>query len=98
MNKKIDKKLIEYLAELARLNLGKNENVFLNDFREIVGYFDKLKKLNTDRVTPMSGGTFLENVLKEDVYKEERRLSPEEAIDSFPATHNGFLKIPPVFD
>ncbi len=94
----ISKKELEHLAELARIELhAHNEEKLLKDLEKILGHFEELKEVNTENVTPATGGTDLKNILREDEEKAER-LGPDEVVDAFPDSQDGYLKVPPVFE
>lgn len=94
----IGKKELEHLAGLARLEIdGRGEEKLANDLEKILGHFDELKEVNTDGIEPMTGGTFLENVWREDEAKKER-LTSETSTSAFPDKDDGYLKIPAVFN
>lgn len=97
MASNIDKKTLEYLAELSRIELDeKEEEKLLADLRKILDHFDELKSLDTSGVEPMNGGTELKNSLRED---EERTNTNQGAgADVFPESKDGFLKVPPIFE
>lgn len=93
----LSKKDLERLAELARIELKKSEEEkLLADLEKILGHFEELKEVNTEGVAPLSGGTFVKNVLRKD--GEGERLPAEKAVVQFPEKEKGFLKIPPVFE
>ncbi|MEK7192504.1 MAG: Asp-tRNA(Asn)/Glu-tRNA(Gln) amidotransferase subunit GatC [Patescibacteria group bacterium] len=93
----INKKSLEHLADLARLELHEKESdKFLKDLSEILGHFKELETLNTDGVQPMTGGTELRNILREDEILDDR-LGPDNVVDSFPEKEGRHLKVPPVF-
>ena len=101
----ISKKTLEYLAELSRIKIEeKKEEKLLKDLREILNYFEELKESNTENIEPVTGGTNLENVFREDEFIEaDLRGKPalsraEGLIEAFPEKQDGFLKIPPVFE
>ena len=108
----IDKKTLEYLAELSRIELDKkHEEKLLEDLQEILGYFEELKSVDTENVEPMSGGhaerdlshakrggTIKKNVLREDELINESKTSSVQLTGQFPEKENGYLKIPPVFE
>ncbi|HDY73481.1 MAG TPA: Asp-tRNA(Asn)/Glu-tRNA(Gln) amidotransferase subunit GatC [Candidatus Jorgensenbacteria bacterium] len=98
MDKKlvINKTLLHHLAKLARIDLGEEEAQLLKDFRAIISYFDELSELDTSSVEPMSGGTDLENVFRDDVYEEEKRLPQDGARDALPKKEGDYLSVPPV--
>ncbi len=97
----IDKKEIEHLAELAKINLTEHEEEkLLKNFQEILAYFGQLSEVNTDNVEPMNGGTMQTNVFREDEKNVRNQLNgtPEDLIDVFPEKEGRFLKTPPVFE
>jgi aspartyl/glutamyl-tRNA(Asn/Gln) amidotransferase C subunit len=104
----INDKILKHLAELARIeidprtyNVGegvdpKKETKFLSDFKSILGHFEELKSLNTSGVTPMTGGTNLKNITREDDFNENNDRG--KGVQSFPEAKSGYLKVPPVFE
>lgn len=93
----IDKKTLEYLAGLGRIELTESEKPkLLKDLQEILDYFQELQKLDTTNIEPMAGGTSQKNIVRED--KKEEKGKPRKLIDSFPEKENDFLKVPPVFE
>lgn len=92
----LNKKTLEHLAELTRLDLKeKEEEKLLKDLREILNYFTQLQEADTEKVEPMTGGTNLKNIVREDVTgkTDDTGKGPEE----FPEKKDGYLKVPPVF-
>ena len=93
----INKKLLKHLAELARLELNaREEDRLLKDLRDILAHFDELQKLDTSGVKPMTGGTNLKNVFREDENRKNKYAGA--GVEAFPENEGGFLKIPPVFE
>ena len=110
-----DKKTLEYLAELGRIELAESEkSKLLKDLQEILNHFQELEKLDTSNVEPMSGGTFQQNIFREDIkpqtdadHTQTNAEFPRESassqrksalVEAFPKKENDFLKIPPVFE
>lgn len=94
----LDKKHLEHLAALSRIELKKGEEEkLLEDLRKILNHFEELKEVNTENVEPMAGGTELKNVWRPDEIKEDR-LRGDRAVESFPEHEDGYLKTPPVFE
>lgn len=92
----LDKKTLEYLAGLGRIELTESEKPkLLKDLQEILNHFEELQKLDTTNAEPISGGTFQQNIFREDEATEEKN---EKLTDAFPEKENDFLKIPPVFE
>lgn len=95
----INKKTIERLSELARIKLTEHEEEkLLGDLQKILEYFNELKEVNTDAVRPMTGGTQLANVFRED--EERANTNRGAGTEAFPEPKNpnGFLEIPNVFE
>lgn len=93
----INKKTLEHLADLARLELIEVEKEkFQKDLGNILNYFEELNALDIAKVVPMTGGTSLKNV-----FREDGDTVPFDGIDklkeAFPESEHGRLKIPPVF-
>lgn len=96
----ITKKTLEYLAELARIQISGKEEKLLKDLQKILAYFDELKEVDTENVEPMAGGTIEMNVFREDeqATSDKRQGKMENLIEAFPEKENGFLKVPAVFE
>ncbi len=99
MPKIINKKTLEHLAELTRIEINeKEEKKLLKDIQEILSYFKKLNDLNTENIKPFDGGTENENVLnQDDAAARQSNFNKKRLLDDFPEKEGGFLKIPPVF-
>lgn len=82
-------------AHLAKIRLsGEEELKYQKDLEEILGHVDELRRVDTPKVEPMTGGTDLRNVFR----KDERGERVEEFSPNFPAQENGLLKVPKVID
>jgi aspartyl-tRNA(Asn)/glutamyl-tRNA(Gln) amidotransferase subunit C len=79
----------------------KRREKLLKDLSKILDYFNELEEVNTQNVEPMSGGTFLTDIMRDDwekyrdVHKHDAQR--EVSIKQFPRKENDYLKIPPVF-
>ncbi|MBN2197878.1 Asp-tRNA(Asn)/Glu-tRNA(Gln) amidotransferase subunit GatC [Candidatus Wolfebacteria bacterium] len=98
----INKKTLEYLAELSRIDLdNKNEEKDLKDIQEILNYFEELKEVDTENITDISIQN-LKNIFREDDSETSLRnldmKKREKLINQFIEKEKGFLKIPPVFE
>lgn len=101
MSSAINKKELEHLAALARLELDpKEEEKLLTDLGAILEHFKELQALDTTNVEPMAGGTDLKNVFREDSIENggPENTNRGAGVDAFPESEDGFLKIPPVFE
>lgn len=96
----INKKSLEHLAGLARIELKKDEEEkFLTDLKNILDHFRELQALNTENVQPLTGGTEQKNVMREDiVFEESHFVKAEKITGQFPEEEKGYLKIPPIFE
>jgi len=93
----INKKTIEHLAELARIELDKKEEEKLSkDLEKILEYFGELKELDTANIESMAGGTWETDVFRDDA--PERTPDTGKGKSQFPEAENGYLKVPPVFE
>jgi aspartyl-tRNA(Asn)/glutamyl-tRNA(Gln) amidotransferase subunit C len=88
---------LEHLAKLARIELDpKEEEKLLKDLGNILEYFKELQAVDTASVAPMTGGTDLKNVFRDDAERENTNRGA--GVDAFPESKNGFLKVPPIFE
>ena len=86
------------MADLARLELSeKEEEKLLKDLESILGHFKELESLNTSNVAPMTGGTNLKNVFREDGERKSS-LAATPVVDAFPDKEKDYLKVPAVFE
>lgn len=93
----ISKNEVEHLANLARIELREDEVEKLKaDLDKILGHFEELKKLDTSAVPPVIGGALIEDAYREDETKNN--FIAKKSTEAFPESHDGFLKIPPVFE
>ena len=89
----IDRKLLEHVAEVARLKLSEEEiKKFLPQLKEAMSFFEKLNEVNTDNVKPSFQPVELKNVMREDV--QEGCLSQDEALSLTEHKKDGFFKGP----
>ena len=97
MSSFIDKDSLAHLAKLSRIEYDPGEEQkLLTDLGAILGHFNELKALDTSDVPPMTGGTDLRNVLRED---DERENTDRGAgTGSFPKSKGGFNEVPAVFE
>ncbi|MDP2650915.1 MAG: Asp-tRNA(Asn)/Glu-tRNA(Gln) amidotransferase subunit GatC [bacterium] len=88
---------IKYFAKLARIKLtGEEEKRFTKDLGEILDHFKQLQEVDTSEVQPMTGGTELRNVFREDEPRESRL--DRTGVEQFPEAKDDFLKVPKVFE
>lgn len=96
----ITEETVEYLAKLSRMDLDEGEKKKLaGDLEEILNHFEELNEVDTATVEPMTGGTALRNVFREDDadVRSEMNGTPDDIIAAFPEYARGYLKVPAVF-
>ena len=93
MKAKVDEKLIEHVADVARLNLSEKEKkLFVKELKEILGSFSKLDEVNTEGIDISLQPVELKNMLRED--KEGKCLSQEDALSLTEHRKDGYFKGP----
>jgi len=93
MKAKINKELIEHIAEVARLNLtDKEKEKFSKELKEVIESFSKLDEVNTNDVEASVQPVELKNRLRED--EEEECLKQEEALSLTKHKKDGYFKGP----
>lgn len=97
MDEIINKKTLEKLAELARIEIsGDKEEKLLSDLSAIFGYFEELNEVDVSGVELMAGAAELTNVFRDD--KEIKcETSAIDLVNAFPEKEGNFLKVPNVF-
>ena len=93
----IDKTTLEYVAELARIELQPKELEKLSQqLQDILDFIDKLKKIDTSNISPTSHILALENVLRQD--EPRGSLPSENTLMNAPAREDNFFVVPKVIE
>jgi len=88
---------IKYVAHLARIELSPDEEKKLAaQLGNILGYIEKLNKLDVSNVEPTAHAVPLINVTRPDQTGES--LSQEEALRNAPAKANGLFIVPKIVE
>jgi aspartyl-tRNA(Asn)/glutamyl-tRNA(Gln) amidotransferase subunit C len=89
----ITKKDVDHVALLGRLELTREENdMYTKQLNDILGHFQNLERLDTDKIQPTAHVLPLKNVFREDVVGEH--ISREEALANCPDRHENFFRVP----
>ena len=89
----LSKKEVEHIAWLAHIELSDKEKaLFTEQFNEILDYFRKIDKVDTEGVEPTYHVLDLKNVSRKD--KTKPSLTTEEALKNAPKKEKKFLKAP----
>ena len=93
MKVEMDKKLIEHVAEIARLKLtDKEKEQFLKELKEVIDTFSKLDEVDTKGMDIGLQPIELKNILRED--KEKPCLKRDEALSLTEHKKDGYFKGP----
>jgi aspartyl-tRNA(Asn)/glutamyl-tRNA(Gln) amidotransferase subunit C len=92
-----DKKIVEYVANLARIGVSSDEAEHLSlQLSKILGYIDKLKELNVDNVEPMRGLNLKNNIFRKDEVVDSGLK--EDILKNAPLREGDYFKIPKVIE
>ena len=90
---KIDNKLVEHIASLARIRLTEKEiEKFLPELKEILNAFSKLDEINTANIKPSFQPVELKNTMREDSIT--KCLTQEESLSNSKEKKDGYFKGP----
>lgn len=93
----IDRRIVDYVARLARLALTDEErDRFTRQLADILAHFAMLQTLDTDAVEPTSDVVALANVVRDDV--PGPCLAREAVLAAAPEREDGYIKVPPVIE
>lgn len=93
----IDKKVVEHIANLARLELTEDEKTsFTDELGSILEYVEQLNRADTEGVEPTSFMVPEHDPLRDDVEKES--LPAKKALQSGPSVKKGFFAVPKVIN
>ena len=85
---------VKKYAYLARIKLAPEESEKIGkDLQSILNHFKELGELDTEKVKPMTGGTALKNIFREDKPSKDHKAG---GTDQFPEKKDGYLKAPKI--
>lgn len=95
----ITQKDVEHIAHLARIELTDEEKTkFEKELSAVLEFVGKLNAVNTDGVEPMTGGTLLENVMREDEQIDDTLEGKSASLlDAAPEKKEGWVRVKAVF-
>lgn len=94
----VDKKIVEDIAQLARLELtDAEEQKYQKELSAILGYIDVLNEVDTTVVEPAAQVTGLLTVMREDK-KVASELSRDEILKNAPQKQDGYIKVKSVLE
>ncbi len=90
---KIDKKLINKIANLAKLEFdGESLKQIQKDMTKMLSYVEKVQELNTENIKPLINP--MEESLKLRKDDIEKGLTKEEVLRNAPSKNSDYLKVP----
>jgi aspartyl-tRNA(Asn)/glutamyl-tRNA(Gln) amidotransferase subunit C len=90
---KITRKEVEYVAHLARLNLGQQElEKMTEQLDKILSYVEKLDELDTENILPTTHAFSISNAFRDDDVRDS--LSQEEALANCPKQNGECFIVP----
>ena len=90
----LEKKDIEHIAKLARLDLSEDEKEkYRAQLSDVFGYIDQLQEVDTSNVEPTAQVTGLENGFREDKVKNWDENERESALEQAPEIENHQVKV-----
>lgn len=102
---KLSEQQVEKIAQLARIELSEKEKTkFSRQLTEILGYVEKLNRVDTKNIEITSQVTGLENVCREDNADEktqvdkDKKKNREEMLANAPSQQDGYIKVKAVLE
>ena len=93
----ITKETVQYIASLSRLHISEDKVEGLRkNLEDILGYVDKLGKLDVTGVKPTTHTLPIQNVFRADEVRPS--LKQEDVMKLAVEHHNGFFKVPRVIE
>jgi aspartyl-tRNA(Asn)/glutamyl-tRNA(Gln) amidotransferase subunit C len=93
----LTKKEVEHVANLARLEMAETEaETLTGQLGAILGYVEKLKKLDTDGIEPTFHAIPMHNVFRQDSIVQP--LGHERALANAPDKADGCFRVPRVVE
>ena len=93
----VSKKNVEYVAELAKLSFSEEEKEnLIGDLNRVLGYVEKLNKLDTDDVEIIVNPYYIENKFREDKIEPSMELSS--VLDNAPDKLEEYVVVPKIIE
>jgi len=91
----INKKEVEYIANLANLRIDEEDKeLFTRQLGDILNYVEKLSELDTEGVIPTAYTVPMKNVLRED--RVDLSIPREKALANAPDNVQGQFRVPKI--
>jgi aspartyl-tRNA(Asn)/glutamyl-tRNA(Gln) amidotransferase subunit C len=97
MPRSIDEATVRHVANLARLRITDAEvATYAGQLSAILDYFEQLRRVDTEGVSPTAHPLSMVNVFREDT--PHKSWPVERALHEAPDPHDGFFRVPKVLD
>ncbi len=97
MFNKITPQNVKHIASLSRIHLRDEElDRLAQDLERILGYVEKLNKVDVSKIQPTTHPLPLKNVYREDIVKES--LSQQRVMTLAIKSHKGSFQVPKVIE
>jgi aspartyl-tRNA(Asn)/glutamyl-tRNA(Gln) amidotransferase subunit C len=94
---KVDNKVVDKLADLAKLEFDESsKKEIIGDLNRILTFVEKLEELDTKNVEPLKYITEEVNMMREDITKKE--LTKEDALKNAPKSDSDYFIVPKVLN
>lgn len=96
---KLDRKEIEHIANLARLELTEEElEKYGSQLSDVLSYIEQLKEVNTENIEPTAQVIGMANVLRADEVENWPEDEIEVALKDSPEKEDRFIKVKRVIE
>jgi aspartyl-tRNA(Asn)/glutamyl-tRNA(Gln) amidotransferase subunit C len=93
----VSKEEVNYIADLARLQLDDEEaNNLVHDMNRILEFVETLNEVDTDDVAPLEHVIELETQFRDDEVGDQ--LSHDDALKNAPDADSDYIRVPRVLD
>ena len=93
----LEKETVGYVANLARIHLTDKElDKFFVQLQNIIDFIDKLKKIDTKEIEPMTHAMPISNVFRQDI--PQSSLSEDKVFLNAPLKKGNFFVVPKVIE
>ncbi|MDQ5814779.1 MAG: Asp-tRNA(Asn)/Glu-tRNA(Gln) amidotransferase subunit GatC [Actinomycetota bacterium] len=93
----IDRKAVDHVARLARLDLSEEERERMSvELAQILGHAEAIQELELDDIEPTSHALPLRNVMRADEVRPS--LTQDEALANAPEAEGGRFRVPRIIE
>ena len=94
---KIDTKVVDELAHLARLSYEKEaKEEIVTELNKIIAFVEKLNEINTDGIEPLIYMVDETNITRKDIMKQV--ISQDEGLKNAPKKDSDYFRVPKVIE